>query len=83
MRTNIQALAVDYALKQYPLEIDSNIVSYNLTNEELREDCKEKFEVGFKTCLELVTPLLQSRISKDLFGKNNEDIKQFLETYKQ
>lgn len=88
MRTNIQNLAVDYALEQCP-SYTKQVRDNTITDEyrEIYDNCKKDFEEGFKKCLELVKPILAGTLSVLDQIKNedfiaNKDIKQFLEEYK-
>ena len=91
MRTNVDSLAVDYALEEQPLEADNNFKTYALTNEELRYKSKDDFKAGFNKCYNLVKPLLDKAIEdfKDEYGDNEdykytyEKIQEFLEKYEQ
>lgn len=83
MRTNVDSLAVEYALEKYPeylVETSENVID-NL-NEESYQNSKEDFKAGFEKCYELVKPLLQNEDIADICNDDlKAKIKEFLAMY--
>lgn len=77
MRTNVDNLASDYALIQYPKEtVETSKGCFDDLNELNRTLSKDDFKAGFNKCLELLDEVISD------YNQDLDPVIKFLEKYK-